>query len=46
MELFLFFVSLFQKFTFSTLSGLELSTEGIIGATRTPFPFQIYAKAR
>uniref|UniRef100_A0AAQ6ITU8 Cytochrome P450, family 2, subfamily N, polypeptide 13 n=1 Tax=Anabas testudineus TaxID=64144 RepID=A0AAQ6ITU8_ANATE len=46
MELFLFFVSLFQKYTFSSLDGVELSTEGIIGATRTPLPFQIYAKAR
>ncbi|XP_070687746.1 cytochrome P450 2J1-like [Pempheris klunzingeri] len=46
MELFLFFVSLFQKFDFSTLDGVELSTDGIIGATRTPHPFKIYAKAR
>lgn len=46
MELFLFFVSLFQKFYFSTLEGVELSTEGITGATRTPYPFKIYAKAR
>lgn len=45
MELFLFFVSLFQKFHFSTLDGVELSTEGITGATRTPYPFKIYAKA-
>ncbi|XP_035508739.1 cytochrome P450 2J2-like [Morone saxatilis] len=46
MELFLFFVSLSQKFYFSTLDGVELSTEGITGATRTPYPFKIYAKAR
>ncbi|XP_071751795.1 cytochrome P450 2J2-like [Centroberyx gerrardi] len=46
MELFLFFVSLFQKFSFSTLEGVELRTEGIIGATRTPHPFKIYTKAR
>ncbi|KAG7228949.1 hypothetical protein INR49_008727 [Caranx melampygus] len=46
MELFLFFISLFQKFRFSTLDGAELRTEGIIGATRTPHPFKIYAKAR
>uniref|UniRef100_A0A3Q3VUD6 Uncharacterized protein n=1 Tax=Mola mola TaxID=94237 RepID=A0A3Q3VUD6_MOLML len=45
-ELFLFFVSLCQKFVFSTLDGVELSTEGITGATRTPYPFKIYAKAR
>ncbi|KAF7661865.1 hypothetical protein LDENG_00251450 [Lucifuga dentata] len=46
MELFLFFVSLLQKFKFSTLDGVELRTEGITGATRTPYPFKIYAKAR
>ncbi|KAA8589292.1 hypothetical protein FQN60_012657 [Etheostoma spectabile] len=46
MELFLFVVSLCQKFYFSTLDGLELSTEGVIGATRTPYPFKIYAHAR
>ncbi|KAM9358030.1 uncharacterized protein ABDE67_003530 [Symphorus nematophorus] len=46
MELFLFFVTLFQKFHFSTLDGVELSTEGITGATRTPYPFKIYANAR
>ncbi|XP_037626168.1 cytochrome P450 2J2-like isoform X2 [Sebastes umbrosus] len=46
MELFLFFVSLLQKFYFSTLDGVELSSEGIVGATRTPYPFKIYAKAR
>uniref|UniRef100_A0A3P8ST11 Cytochrome P450, family 2, subfamily N, polypeptide 13 n=1 Tax=Amphiprion percula TaxID=161767 RepID=A0A3P8ST11_AMPPE len=45
-ELFLFFVSLLQRFNFSTLDGVELSTEGITGATRTPFPFKIYAKSR
>ncbi|XP_008275704.1 cytochrome P450 2J1-like isoform X3 [Stegastes partitus] len=46
MELFLFFVSLLQRFHFSTLDGAELSTEGITGATRTPYPFKIYAKSR
>ncbi|KAM4629268.1 uncharacterized protein ACJ7VT_001612 [Polymixia lowei] len=46
MELFLFFVSLFQKLRFSTLDGVELSTEGIVGITRTPYPFKIYAQAR
>ncbi|XP_034557102.1 cytochrome P450 2J1-like isoform X3 [Notolabrus celidotus] len=46
MELFLFFVSLFQRFYFSTLDGVELRTEGITGATRTPFPFKIYARVR
>ncbi|XP_075895321.1 cytochrome P450 2J2-like isoform X2 [Nelusetta ayraudi] len=46
MELFMFFVSLLQKFSFSTLDGVELSTEGVTGATRTPYPFKICAKAR
>ncbi|KAM4548390.1 cytochrome P450 2J2-like [Odontesthes bonariensis] len=46
MEMFLFFVSLFQTFHFSTLDGVELSTEGITGATRTPYPFKIFAKTR
>ncbi|KAM3619696.1 uncharacterized protein V6R79_012131 [Siganus canaliculatus] len=46
MELFLFFVGLFQKCHFSTLDGVELSTDGITGATRTPYPFKIFAKAR
>lgn len=46
MELFLFFVSLFQKFNFSTLDGVKLSTEGVTGATRTPYPFKVYAKPR
>uniref|UniRef100_A0A667Y0I8 Cytochrome P450, family 2, subfamily N, polypeptide 13 n=1 Tax=Myripristis murdjan TaxID=586833 RepID=A0A667Y0I8_9TELE len=46
MELFLFFVSLFQKFTFSTLDGVELDTEGVIGVTLVPKPFKVYAKAR
>uniref|UniRef100_A0A667WLN9 Cytochrome P450, family 2, subfamily N, polypeptide 13 n=1 Tax=Myripristis murdjan TaxID=586833 RepID=A0A667WLN9_9TELE len=45
MELFLFFVSLFQKFTFSTLDGVELDTEGVIGTTHVPKPFKVYAKA-
>ncbi|XP_054913193.1 cytochrome P450 2J6-like [Poeciliopsis prolifica] len=46
MELFLFFVILFQKFHFSSPDGVELSTEGITGATRTPHPFKILAKSR
>ncbi|XP_068599297.1 cytochrome P450 2J6-like [Brachionichthys hirsutus] len=46
MELFLFFVTLLQKLSFSTLDGVELRTEGITGATRTPYPFKVYAKAR
>ncbi|KAG7520610.1 cytochrome P450 2J2-like [Solea senegalensis] len=46
MELFLFFASLLQRFCFSTVDGVELRTEGITGATRTPYPFKIHAKAR
>lgn len=46
MELLLFFVCLCQKFHFSTLDGVELSTESITGATRTPYPFRIYARVR
>uniref|UniRef100_A0A3P8VGW1 Cytochrome P450, family 2, subfamily N, polypeptide 13 n=1 Tax=Cynoglossus semilaevis TaxID=244447 RepID=A0A3P8VGW1_CYNSE len=46
MELFLFFVSLLQKFSFSTKDATQLSTEGITGATRAPHPFKIYAVAR
>lgn len=45
-ELFLFFVGLCQKFHFSTVDGVELSAEGVTGATRSPYPFQIVAKAR
>ncbi|KAM3620565.1 uncharacterized protein V6R79_025489 [Siganus canaliculatus] len=46
MELFLFFVGLLQKFTFSVPDGEELSTEGITGVTRVPHPFKVHAKAR
>ncbi|XP_028818308.1 cytochrome P450 2J6-like [Denticeps clupeoides] len=46
MQLFLFFVSLFQKFHFSALEGEELSLEGIVGGTQTPRPFKIYAHPR
>ncbi|XP_071343492.1 cytochrome P450 2J4-like [Trachinotus anak] len=46
MELFLFLVGLLQKFSFSVPDGVELSTEGVTGATRVPHPFKVYAKAR
>uniref|UniRef100_A0A672IX60 Cytochrome P450, family 2, subfamily N, polypeptide 13 n=1 Tax=Salarias fasciatus TaxID=181472 RepID=A0A672IX60_SALFA len=46
MELFLFLVGLLQKFSFSVPDGVELSTEGISGATRVPHPFQVSAKIR
>ncbi|XP_051233225.1 cytochrome P450 2J6-like isoform X1 [Dicentrarchus labrax] len=46
MELFLFLVGLLQRFSFSVPDGVELSTEGITGATRVPHPFKVHAKAR
>ncbi|XP_061636118.1 cytochrome P450 2J6-like isoform X2 [Phyllopteryx taeniolatus] len=46
MELFLFLVGMLQKFTFSTVEGVKLSTEGIVGMTRTPYPFKICAETR
>ncbi|KAI1892057.1 hypothetical protein AGOR_G00150060 [Albula goreensis] len=46
MELFLFFVSMFQKFTFSPVQGAELSLEGQIGTTLTPLPYKMCATPR
>lgn len=46
MELFLFFVSLFQKFRFSTQDGVKLSLESDIGFTNVPLPFKIFAHTR
>ncbi|XP_053177695.1 cytochrome P450 2J4-like [Scomber japonicus] len=46
MELFLFLVGLFQKFSFSAPDGVVLSTEGAIGATNVPHPFKVCAKVR
>ncbi|XP_040895996.1 cytochrome P450 2J4-like [Toxotes jaculatrix] len=46
MELFLFFVGLLQKFSFTAPDGVELSAEGITGGIRVPRPFKVYAKAR
>lgn len=46
MELFLFLVSLFQKFSFSVSDVTKLSIEGVTGTTRVPHPFKVYAKAR
>ncbi|XP_035997292.1 cytochrome P450 2J6 [Fundulus heteroclitus] len=46
MELFLFLVALLQKFSFSAPEGVELSTEGITGATRVPHPYKVCAKVR
>ncbi|XP_064189689.1 cytochrome P450 2J2-like [Anguilla rostrata] len=46
MELFLFFVFIFQKFSFSPVQGVELNLEGQIGSTLTPVPFKICASLR
>ncbi|KAK2835780.1 hypothetical protein Q5P01_016264 [Channa striata] len=46
MELFLFFVGLLQKFSFTAPDGVELSTEGVTGSTRVPHPFKVHAKSR
>ncbi|XP_051929040.1 cytochrome P450 2J5-like [Hippocampus zosterae] len=46
MELFLFLVAMLQNFTFSAAEGVELSSEGIVGVTRTPYPFKIRATPR
>ncbi|KAM9831321.1 cytochrome P450 2J6-like [Neosynchiropus ocellatus] len=46
MELFLFLVGLFQKFSFSAPDGVELSTDSIIGTTNVPKPFKIHATVR
>ncbi|XP_034386512.1 cytochrome P450 2J2-like [Cyclopterus lumpus] len=46
MELFLFFVTLCQRCYFTTVDGAEPSSEGIIGATRSPNAFKIHARAR
>ncbi|KAI5090443.1 cytochrome P450, family 2, subfamily AD, polypeptide 2 [Silurus meridionalis] len=46
MELFLFFTSLLQSFTFSPCPGDELSLEGQIGFTYAPKPFCICVTPR
>ncbi|XP_042564844.1 cytochrome P450 2J2-like [Clupea harengus] len=46
MELFLFTVSLFQKFRFSALEGEELSLKGIVASGRIPYPFKILTHTR
>ncbi|XP_030626556.1 cytochrome P450 2J2 [Chanos chanos] len=46
MELFLFFTSLLQKFSFSTEEGTELSVQGAVGTTHIPHPFKMFAKTR
>ncbi|XP_061682292.1 cytochrome P450 2J6-like isoform X2 [Syngnathoides biaculeatus] len=46
MELFLFLVGMLQKFTFSAAGGAQLSSEGTVGMTRSPYPFEIRAEAQ
>ncbi|XP_077573613.1 cytochrome P450 2J6-like [Stigmatopora nigra] len=46
MEIFLFLVAILQKFTFSAVEGVELSYEGTVGLTRSPYPFEIRAEER
>ncbi|XP_074523687.1 cytochrome P450 2J4-like [Halichoeres trimaculatus] len=46
MELFLFFVGLLQKFTFSVPDGVKLKYEGVVGVTRVPHPYKVYARVR
>ncbi|KAM3620642.1 uncharacterized protein V6R79_026374 [Siganus canaliculatus] len=46
MELFLFFTSLLQKFSFSAPAGEQPSLEYILGFIRSPKPFRLCAKPR
>ncbi|XP_066548410.1 cytochrome P450 2J4 isoform X3 [Amia ocellicauda] len=46
MELFLFFTSFLQRFTFCAPQGVELTMEFVIGITRGPKPFKICAVPR
>ncbi|XP_076134263.1 cytochrome P450 2J2-like [Alosa pseudoharengus] len=46
MELFLFFTSLLQRFSFSALQGVEPSLEFRMGATHCPQPYQLCAVPR
>ncbi|XP_048833566.1 cytochrome P450 2J1-like [Brienomyrus brachyistius] len=46
MELFLFFTSLLQRFTFSTPPGMEPSLEFKLGFTRCPKPYKLCATPR
>ncbi|KAJ8388424.1 hypothetical protein AAFF_G00133000 [Aldrovandia affinis] len=46
MELFLFFIFIFQKFSFSPPQGVEISLEAKFGTTLTPVPFKICATPR
>ncbi|XP_076873289.1 cytochrome P450 2J2-like isoform X2 [Brachyhypopomus gauderio] len=46
MELFLFFTSLLQQFTFSPEPGVELSLEGQLGFTYSPGPYRLCVSPR
>ncbi|XP_071343495.1 cytochrome P450 2J2-like isoform X1 [Trachinotus anak] len=46
MELFLFFTSLLQRFTFSPVHGEMPSLEGVLGFTHSPEEFRILARSR
>ncbi|XP_076873292.1 cytochrome P450 2J2-like [Brachyhypopomus gauderio] len=46
MELFLFFTSLLQQFTFSPEPGVELSLEGQLGFTNAPGPYRLCVSPR
>ncbi|XP_066568937.1 cytochrome P450 2J2-like isoform X2 [Amia ocellicauda] len=46
MELFLFFTSFFQKFSFYSAPGVEPSLEAQTGGTRSPFPYKICVTPR
>ncbi|XP_041862225.1 cytochrome P450 2J4-like [Melanotaenia boesemani] len=46
MELFLFFTSLLQRFSFSAPAGQQPSLEFILGGTRSPKPYLVCAKPR
>lgn len=46
MELFLFFTSLLQRFTFSPVPGELPCTEGVLGFTHSPEEFRIVAEPR
>ncbi len=46
MELFLFFSSLLQRFTFSSPAGVEPSMDYRLGATRFPLPYKLCAVSR
>ncbi|XP_043076361.1 cytochrome P450 2J3-like [Puntigrus tetrazona] len=46
MELFLFFSSLLQRFTFSSPDGVEPSMDYKVGTTRCPLPYKLCAISR